>query len=103
MSEEIENAADEQAVRTQEKRNENQRKQEIEDVREILKTPHGVRFMRRLMVEGRIFHSSFTGNSHTFYNEGWRGLALKILGDVSEASPNKLSEVLTEKKDEVKK
>lgn len=97
------NAADEKQVSEQEKKNENARKQELEDLRDILRTHQGVRFFRRLVADSRIFHSSFTGNSQTFYNEGWRAFGLKLLADVMEAAPNRLIEILIEKKEEVKK
>jgi hypothetical protein len=97
------NAADENEVKAQEKKNENARKQELEDLRDILRTHQGVRFLRKLVSDGHVFHSSMTGNSQTFFNEGWRAFALKIIGDVMEASPNKLIEILIEKKDEGKK
>ena len=88
------NAADEDVVRDAEQKDKNERDQELEDIKAILAMPQGVRFFRRLMQEGRVFQTTFTGNSNTFFLEGHRNLALKFFSDVCEAAPSKVPDLL---------
>ena len=94
------NAADNKKVKDKEKDLKNERDQELEDIKEILSRPSGVRFFRRLFEEGKIYSTTFTGNSYTFFNEGHRNLALMFFGDVCEAAPNKVAELMINKKEE---
>ena len=92
------NAADEQQVNSQQAKASSEREQELDDVKQLLKTPFGKRFMRRLFEEGMIFHSTFTGNSRTFFNEGRRSLTLKFFADVTQVAPEStLIEIMTNK------
>lgn len=91
------NAGDPKAVNQREQKRADERKQELEDVKWLLRHQSGVRFLKRLFAEGRIFTSTFTGNSQGFFLEGQRNLALVFLGDVVEAAPEKLVELLVEK------
>jgi len=88
------NAADEDKVKQRVKELENERKQELEDIKNILGTPSGERFFKRFFEAGKIFSTSFTGNSTTFYNEGHRNFALIFLGDITEAAPEMLPKLL---------
>jgi len=58
------------------------------DLRKVLASPEGRRFVWRLMSEAGVFRSSFTGNSETFFREGKRNIGLIILGDVMVAQPD---------------
>lgn len=93
MSEDY-NAADERKVKDREKKSKNQRDQEIEDIRDILSRPSGVRFFKRLMLKGQMFRTTFTGNSHTFFLEGHRNFALEFFGDACEACPEKVADLV---------
>lgn len=97
-SEEHYNAADEAEVENLQKKQKNDREQELEDIKFLLKYPSGIRFFKRLFTEGRIFQTTFTGNSQTYFLEGHRNLALKFFSDVCEVSPNKISELMLLKK-----
>jgi hypothetical protein len=102
MADEKHNASDLDQVRKAEKEVSNERKQVLADLRDILSTPAGVRYFTNIISEGRIFSSSFTGNSQTFFYEGWRSLALSILGDITEAAPDKVVEILINDKEKEK-
>lgn len=91
------NAADETQIEKIEISNKTQRDQELEDIKTLLDTPAGVRFFRRLLVEGKIFSTTFTGNSSTFYLEGHRNLALKFFSDICEARPDKIALLMIDK------
>lgn len=78
---------DEEQINARDDKLKVQRAQELDDVKKIVRTPEGSRFFKRLFSEGRIFHTTFTGNSNTFFLEGQRNLALKFLADVNAAAP----------------
>jgi len=88
------NSSDEQKVKDKAKKVRNEREQELEDVKTILKHPAGIRFFKRLIREGRIFSSTFTGNSQSFFLEGKRALVLKIYVDVVKVAPDKVPSIL---------
>ena len=90
-------ASNENDVSESEKEAKLERTQEIEDLKRILKTPHGIRFFQRFLIEGKVFNSTFTGNSNTFFLEGKRSLALKVFNDICEASPDKIAEIMVRK------
>lgn len=98
----VHNAADEKQVNESEKDLKNQRDQELEDIKFILKTPAGTRFFRRLMAQGSVFHTTFTGNSHSYFKEGHRNLALIFFNDICEAAPNKVAEIMIKKQEKQK-
>ncbi len=62
--------------------------QQLQDLREVLSSKPGRRFIWRLLSEGNIFRRCFTGNSATYYNEGIREFTLTFYQDVMEASPD---------------
>lgn len=88
------NAADEKQVKDKEKVVANERRQELEDIRTIINTPAGKRFFKRLMKDGRIYNTTFTGNSYSYFLEGNRNLALRYFNDICEAAPDKLIDVI---------
>lgn len=77
-----------------------QRDQELEDLKQLLDNPAGLRFIRRLMEAGRVFSSSMTANSWTYFNEGARNLALMFFKDVVEVAPHRVAELVREKIEE---
>lgn len=93
------NVADEKAVKDQEQKNKNQRDQELEDIKDILKTPQGVRFFRRLFAKGKMFQTTFTGNSTGFFLEGARNFALEFLDDVCQVAPHRIADLIVNKEE----
>jgi hypothetical protein len=84
----VANAADEAQVKKAENRLINGREQEMEDVRFVLSTPSGRRFLWRWLEICGIYKTSMTGNSTTFFNEGMRSVGLSLLADIVEAQPD---------------
>lgn len=68
------------------------REQQLQDVRDVMSTPAGRRFIWRLLAEGNVFRNCFTGNSTTYYLEGKRELTLTFYTDVMEACPERFWE-----------
>ena len=58
------------------------------DLRAILKTPEGRRFVWSMLTKGAIFQLSFTGdNNQTNFNEGKKSVALTLLNDLLTVEP----------------
>lgn len=93
------NAADEKLVRERKKKSENERLQELEDIKDILSRPSGMRFFKRMMLKGQMFNTTFTGNSQTFFLEGHRNFVLEYFGDVCEACPEKIADLVKVEKE----
>jgi len=96
----VHNASDENAVKSKEQKEKNERAQELEDIKLLIETAPGLRFFKRLIVEGRVFQTTFTGNSQTFFLEGHRNLALKFFSDIADAAPHKVAELMINKETE---
>ena len=59
------------------------RKQEINDLRDVMTNPEGRRFVWRVLEEGRVFHSCFDLNPiQMAKNEGKRDIALFVLEEL---------------------
>jgi len=74
----------------QEKRLENEKLEReilLNDVRHVLSSVQGRRFVWRILDMAGVYRSSFTGNSTTFFNEGARNIGLRVLSDVMDAKP----------------
>ena len=61
--------------------------QRDEDLRFIMSTEIGRRFVWGLLGDSGLYQSSFTGNSTTFYNEGRRAVGTEMLARVVAAAP----------------
>jgi hypothetical protein len=98
MAEEIQtNAADPQQVKSAEKKAKRLRDEELEDVRFLLKSEQGKRFMWRYLKKCKIFHSIWHASALIHFEEGRRQVGLEILSDITEASPPALVEMMTNK------
>ena len=64
------------------------RERELNDLRAIMQTESGRRFVWRLLSIADIYAPSFTGNSETFYREGRRSIGLVIFKDLHLACYN---------------
>ncbi|HLT01104.1 MAG TPA: hypothetical protein VK001_02955 [Geminicoccaceae bacterium] len=58
------------------------------DLREVLSTEGGRRFVWRLLGDSGIFRTSFTGNSETFFREGERNVGLKVFNAIHQVCPD---------------
>lgn len=68
-------------------RNRQRREEETNDLRAVLSSVSGRRFIWRLLERGGVFRSSFNAesDSYTAFNEGRRNLGLLVLNDILEA------------------
>lgn len=69
----------------------------IDDVRKILKTPEGRRFIWRLWGMCGIFRNPFTANANqTGFNAGRMSIGQEILADVNDASVSAFAQIQNE-------
>lgn len=92
------NAADEENVRTRKRKDESIRDRELADLKLVMDSLEGRRFVWRLLDKAGVFRTSFTGNSTTFFNEGMRNMGLVVLADVHEACAEQYIQMMTEAK-----
>ena len=60
------------------------REREINDLKCVMASANGRRFMWRLLEKAGIYKSSMTGNSQTFFLEGQRNIGLYLLAQINE-------------------
>lgn len=92
------NAADEESVKTRKRKDEQVRDREMHDMRTVMSSAEGRRFIWRLLEKAGVFRTSFTGNSTTFFNEGMRNMGLVVLADVHEACAEQYIVMMNESK-----
>lgn len=61
------------------------RKQELADIRSILDTKQGRRFIWKYLGECGVFRSSFSEDNRIYFNEGKRHIGLMLLAEIMEA------------------
>lgn len=74
------------------------KKAEMDDMKTIMSTPVGRRFMWNLLAKAGVYRTSFTGNSTTFFNEGQRNIGLMYQSQILEACPEQFVVMLNESK-----
>ena len=81
---------------------ERQHNQEVEDLRSILKTVYGKRFVWKWLGAAGIFRQSFIAGSadSTAFNEGRRSIGNALLAEVLEVRPDSYSEMVKYAKEE---
>jgi len=81
------NTSEESHVKTRNRRERRARERELSDVKAVMSTVEGRRFVWSILAKSGISKTSFTGNSWTYFNEGMRNLGLIVQSDVLEACP----------------
>ena len=81
---------------------ERDRLRHLNDIRKVVSLPEGRRIYYYVLEKAGVFRSSFTGNSTTFFNEGARNVGLIMLGDLMEAKPDALNQMMRENYSEIK-
>lgn len=98
MKQHVRNAANESEVRSAEQRDKLAQEQADNDLRAILNSPQGRRFIWRLMEKTGLHKTSFTGSSQTFFLEGQRNIGLLLLSDVMRVDPDSYTAMFKESK-----
>ena len=79
------NAADEGQIQDQSQKDKFRREREANDMRALLATTEGRRFLWRLMEKCGVYRESFTGSSETFFLEGKRSIGLFVIAEIIDA------------------
>ncbi len=81
---------------------ERKRKRELSDIRLIIKSPEGRRFIWRLLEKAGIFVRSYTGEvNSTMFNEGKREIGNWMFSELFDANPNAFTQLSQEHDSEV--
>lgn len=84
----VKNASDPQQVKDAATRETLARRDELDDVRHVMSTAQGRRFVWRLLHSGKLLESCFTENSiRMAFLEGCRNQATKLFADIDAACP----------------
>ena len=94
----VKNAADEGQVREAEKKAKLGREQELADMRKLLATDFGRRFVWRVMSRARVFESIWEQSAKIHYNAGQQDFGHFIMAEVVEAGPEHLLRMMQEAK-----
>jgi hypothetical protein len=94
------NAADEEKIREEKTRQKLRQDNEDNDLRFLLATDQGRRFIWKLLEMCGVFKSSFTGSSETFFLEGQRNIGLKLLSDIMRVDPDSYLKMVKSNKGE---
>jgi hypothetical protein len=94
------NAAEESQVKDRKRKDERLRDIELADMKKMMSTCEGRRFVWRLLDRAGVFRTSFTGNSTTFFNEGQRNIGLIVLADVMAAAADQYVVMMNESKED---
>ncbi len=97
----VSNAGDKKQVKAARAKELRGREREIEDMRFILKSRQGRRFLWRLMGMCRVFGSVYdSSGSRVYFNAGQQDIGHMIMTEVIEADEYKLIEMMKEEKEE---
>ena len=89
---------DEKQVGRAQSRHKKRRQIELDDLKKILETPSGRRFVTRLLDQtGLLAADMFTGNSTTFYNLGKRDIGLWMYNEMMSAKPESMIQIMNER------
>lgn len=90
------NAADPKQIKEAKIKDKDIRKQELRDVALLLSSVEGRRFFHRYLVMCKVFETSMTGSSYTFFNEGQRNIGLSLMADLNDADPSAYAKLIEE-------
>lgn len=91
----VDNAADPEQVQASKKRERHEGIQNIEDVRAMLRTGFGRRFLWRYLSNCNVFNALQGPLPHIHFEEGYRQVGLQIMDDIIEANPEALVEMMS--------
>lgn len=96
----IKNAADENQIKIERERNKFKQDTEDNDLKFLLSTDQGRRFIWNMLEKCGVFKSSFTGSSETFFLEGQRNIGLKLMSDIMRVDPESYLKMIKSNKGE---
>lgn len=94
----MDNIANEKSVKNKRKKERFDRKEEIRDLKLLLDTDFGRRFVWRVLEKCKTFGSIMSGNSWTYYNSGQQDIGHFILAEIMEANEEAFIKMMLENK-----
>ncbi len=99
----IYDASDEKHVKTKKTRAKIERENQLSAMRDIVESKGGAEFLWRLLSRCKLYETSFTGNSTTFFNEGKREVGLWVLSEIMAADPTAYTKMMETHQEEITK
>jgi hypothetical protein len=96
----MKNAANKKEVEQANREEKFSYKQQLADIRLILESEQGRRFLWKYLSKCGVFKSSFTGNSQTFFLEGQRNIGLQLMEDIMAADADAYVKMAKENKEQ---
>ena len=99
----VQNTANPEQVKEASQRERHGRIRDLQDLRAVLSTANGRRFLWRLLGMCKVYAGGFTDNpNYSMYRDGRRDVGFELLNDINEADENGyLNLVMEAKKDHV--
>ncbi len=97
MSEEeaiVGNVADSEQIKKGKKKERRKRQDQLNDIRQLLRTEFGKRFLWRYLSKCRIFETLQGPLPDIHYHEGYRQVGWDLMHDIIEANPSALIEMM---------
>ncbi len=96
----VKNAADENQIKIEREKNKFKQDTEDQDLKFLLSSDQGRRFIWNMLEKCGVFKSSFTGSSETFFLEGQRNIGLKLMSDIMRVDPDSYLKMIKSNKGE---
>jgi hypothetical protein len=96
----VKNAADENQIKIDREKNKFKQDTEDNDLKFLLASDQGRRFIWNMLEKCGVFKSSFTGSSETFFLEGQRNIGLKLMSDIMRVDPESYLKMIKSNKGE---
>lgn len=94
----VKNAADAEQVAKGKSKEDARRFEELNDLRGILATPGGRRFMWRMLGKCRVFESIYHASALIHYNSGQQDIGHFVMAEIVDARADALLEMMQESK-----
>lgn len=99
----VKNAADPEQIEEASLKIRHNRKLELDDIRRVLESDYGRRFVWRYLGICRVFESSWSPSAAIHFYEGQRDIGLKLIADITESNDEALILMMRESKKRDKK
>lgn len=90
------NASDEKHVKGRKEQDRQEENRDLDAIQYVMGDVRGRNFVWSLLDQVGIYQDSFTGNSHTFYNEGRRSVGLRLIKSLEALAPVKFIQMWQE-------
>mgnify|MGYP003143769975 CR=1 FL=1 len=87
-------------IRSNRERQKQSSSDQLSALRDLLETDGGKEFFWRLLARCKLYETSFTGNSQTFFNEGKREIGLWVLSEIVAADPKAYANMMIKNEEE---